>query len=210
MFPYSPFPLSLSHPQHLPSFPSPGGDAVFLSHQLGQWSQLSQGTARAACSADCYFFKWLRNEVTIAFSSVKALIFLYPATPFHENSQALLPHCLTELKRTSEFQSYQEGWMDRAYVHRNIISLENQPKNNPMSEAFKTSSKWIKTRVSHRCTDESTLQIQWVSFSPKIHITKVTRLCKAHLSFSESSEVAVRMVSEEAFRFLWVSHLKIH
>lgn len=148
--------LWIHAPSHVPVFPVPTGfiastassllplsrgRAVFLSRQLGQRSQLSQGTARAACSADCYFFKRIRNEVTIAFSSVKALIFLYPATPFHENSQAFLPHCLIELKWTSGFKSYQEGWMDRAYVHRNIISLENQPKNNPMTEASKTSSK---------------------------------------------------------------------
>ena len=31
--------------------------------------------------------------------------------------------------------------MDRLYVDRNIIALENQPKNNPITEAFKTSSK---------------------------------------------------------------------
>ena len=65
-------------------------------------------------------------------------------------------------------------------------------------------------RLIHRCAGESTLQIQWVSFSPKIHITKVTHPYKAHLSFSEPSEVAARMISEEGFRFLWVSHLKIH
>lgn len=35
MFPYSPFPLALSHPQHLPSFPSHGDVPYFLAVSWG-------------------------------------------------------------------------------------------------------------------------------------------------------------------------------
>jgi len=51
--------------------------------------------------------------------------------------------------------------------------------------------------------------MQWVLFSPKIHITKVNHLCKSHLGSSGSSEVSAKVISE-GFKFPRVSHLKIH
>lgn len=159
-FPNSPFPPSLSHPQQHSYFPSPWWHTVYLSNRLGEWSQLFQG------SACCCFFRCTRSLAKIAISSVKELfwiVFLHPATASHENSHAPIFTFMPLLKwaqMSCEFRSYDEGWINTLYAHRSIIFIWNQPENNPLTEAFKTSTEWTKT--VELCTDATAATVCFV------------------------------------------------